>query len=348
MQIETTRLFMREMKQSDYGALCKILQDSDVMYAYEGAFSDQEVQEWLDKQLRRYREDNGLGLLAVILKENGELIGQCGLTFQDCMGERVIEVGYLFQKAYWHKGYATEAAKACKKYAFNVLKAEEVFSIIRDSNIASQGVAERNGMVRSGEFVKHYRGIDMPHYVYSVKRSSPIQYRAIIVEEIDRNLFSGFVRRQIVDLCYRRVNGEWVIKSDPFVDDWTEEDYRFLTECLINTVRTGGVVCGAFCDEILKGFMSVESGFFGEESKYLDLSSIHVSEDMRGRGIGRELFLTAKKWAKEHGADKLYISAHSAVESQRFYQAMGCVEAKEYNRSHTEKEPFDCQLECAL
>ena len=171
MQIETARLFMRELKQSDYDALCRILQDSEVMYAYEGAFSDEEVQEWLDKQLRRYREDNGLGLLAVILKENGEMIGQCGLTFQDCMGEKVIEVGYLFQKAYWHKGYATEAARACKEYAFNVLKAEEVYSIIRDSNIASQRVAERNGMVRSVEFAKHYRGVDMPHFVYSVRRT---------------------------------------------------------------------------------------------------------------------------------------------------------------------------------
>lgn len=171
MQIETTRLFMRELKQSDYDALCKILQDRDVMYAYEGAFSDQEVQEWLDKQITRYQNDNGLGLLAVVLKENGEMIGQCGLTVQDCMDKKVLEVGYLFQKAYWHKGYAIEAARACREYAFNVLKAEEVFSIIRDSNIASQRVAERNGMVRSGEFVKHYRGVDMPHYIYSVRHN---------------------------------------------------------------------------------------------------------------------------------------------------------------------------------
>lgn len=171
MQIETTRLFMRELKQSDYDALCRILQDSEVMYAYEGAFSDKEVQEWLDKQITRYQNDNGLGLLAVVLKESGEMIGQCGLTFQDCMGEKVIEVGYLFQKAFWHKGYAVEAARACKEYAFNVLKAEEVYSIIRDSNIASQRVAERNGMVKSGEFVKHYRGVDMLHYIYSVRRN---------------------------------------------------------------------------------------------------------------------------------------------------------------------------------
>ena len=42
---------------------------------------------------------------------------------------------------------------------------------------------------------------------------------------------------------------------------------------------------------------------------------------------------------------KLYISGHSAVETQAFYKAMGCVEAKEYNQKHVELEPYDCQLE---
>lgn len=114
---------------------------------------------------------DGFGLYAVILKENGEMIGQCGLTFQDFNGNQVLEVGYLFQKAYWHRGYATEAARACKEYAFTVLDADEVYSIIRDTNIPSQKVAERNGMVRVGVFTNHYRGVDMPHYAYAIKCS---------------------------------------------------------------------------------------------------------------------------------------------------------------------------------
>lgn len=169
MKIETQRLFLRFIEQSDYKDLCKILQDEDVMYAYEGAFNDAETQNWLDKQISRYSND-GFGLYAVILKETDEMIGQCGLTMQKWNDRTVLEIGYLFQKAYWHQGYATEAAKACKEYAFSVLKAEEVFSIIRDTNIASQNVAKRNDMIMTDMFVKHYRGVDMPHYVYSVKR----------------------------------------------------------------------------------------------------------------------------------------------------------------------------------
>lgn len=45
MILETERLYLREMNQADFGSLCDILQDEDTMYAYEGAFSDSEVQE---------------------------------------------------------------------------------------------------------------------------------------------------------------------------------------------------------------------------------------------------------------------------------------------------------------
>lgn len=169
MILETERLNLREMNQADFNSLCSILQDEETMYAYEGAFSDSEVQEWLDRQLSRYQKWN-FGLWAVILKETDEMIGQCGLTMQPWKDTEVLEIGYLFNRSYWHKGYATEAAKACKKYAFEVLQEDEVCSIIRDTNIASQNVALRNGMTVTDSWIKHYRGIDMPHYRYVVKR----------------------------------------------------------------------------------------------------------------------------------------------------------------------------------
>lgn len=167
--LETERLILREMVEADFPLLCKHLQDADVMYAFEHAYSDAEVQQGLEKQFRRYAQ-YGFGVWAVILKESGELIGQCGLSMQPCEDGELLEIGYIFQKEHWHKGYATEAAIACREYAFNELNADEVFSLIRDTNIASQNVAERNGMTIQGEFIKHYRGKDMPHYVFSVKR----------------------------------------------------------------------------------------------------------------------------------------------------------------------------------
>ncbi len=165
MILETERLYLREMRQDDFQSLCKILQDEDTMYAYEGAFSDEEVQDWLDRQISRYQKWN-FGLWAVILKETDEMIGQCGLTMQSWKDKEVLEIGYLYERIHWHKGYATEAARACKKYAFEILNADEVCSIIRDTNIASQNVAVRNGMSMADSWIKHYKGVDMLHYRY--------------------------------------------------------------------------------------------------------------------------------------------------------------------------------------
>lgn len=170
MILETERLYLRELTQEDYPSLCRILQDEETMYAYEGAFCDTEVQEWLDRQISRYRRW-GFGLWAVVLKETGQMIGQCGLTMQPWKGEEVLEVGYLFERNFWHRGYATEAAKACRDYAFEVLKAKEVCSIIRDTNLASQKVAVRNGMCRKDSEIRHYKGVDMPHDRYVTVRS---------------------------------------------------------------------------------------------------------------------------------------------------------------------------------
>ena len=167
--LHTQRLTLREMTQDDFPALCRILQDPQVMYAYEGPFSSEEVQDWLDRQITRYRQW-GFGLWAVVLQETGEMVGQCGLTMQPWQDQQVLEIGYLLQRAYWHQGYATEAAAACREYAFHTLDAEEVCSIIRDTNTASQQVALRCGMTRSDNWIKHYRGIDMPHYRYVIRR----------------------------------------------------------------------------------------------------------------------------------------------------------------------------------
>lgn len=169
MILSTERLYLREMTQADYQALSKILQDEETMYAYNGAFSPEETQDWLDNQLSRYRK-YGFGLWAVVLKETDEMIGQCGITMQQWKDSQLLEIGYLFQKAYWHNGYATEAAKACKEYAFTKLNADEICSIIRDTNIASQNVALRNGMTKTDNWIKHYKGVDMPHYLFTIKR----------------------------------------------------------------------------------------------------------------------------------------------------------------------------------
>lgn len=169
MILETTRTYLRELTPDDYSDLCEILQDKDCMYAYEHAFSDAEATAWLDRQIMRY-QTYGFGLWALIDRESGVLVGQVGLTMQPVEDTELLEIGYLLKRRFWHQGYATEAAAACRDYAFHVLDADCVCSIIRENNIASRGVAERIGMLPSGKVVKHYYNMEMPHIIYRISR----------------------------------------------------------------------------------------------------------------------------------------------------------------------------------
>ena len=175
-----------------------------------------------------------------------------------------------------------------------------------------------------------------------------LEYRNLDISKINRELFARFERRQIVTRCWRKIDGEWILKEINFVDEWNEDEYSELIARLKSIALKGGFVFGAFSDGFLKGFVSVTPNLFGNHRQYLDLSELHVSEDMRNLGIGKSLFFEAAAWSKKHGAKKLYISAHSSEESQAFYRAVGCVEALEYDAAHVEKEPCDCQMEYVL
>jgi RimJ/RimL family protein N-acetyltransferase len=168
--IQTERLLLRDMTAADFGSLSAIMQDAETMRAYEGPFSDTETTDWLERQIDNYTRW-GHGLWAVTLADTPEqMIGQCGLTFQDIEGDQVLEVGYLFNRRHWGHGYATEAARACVGLAFRDLDAAEVWAIVRDTNLKSMNVAIRCGMEVRSRFTKHYRGVDMPHLAFSVRR----------------------------------------------------------------------------------------------------------------------------------------------------------------------------------
>ncbi len=175
-----------------------------------------------------------------------------------------------------------------------------------------------------------------------------IMYIELTTNDINLSLFSTFDRHQDVKKCWRKEDCEWILKDISFTEHWGTKEYRYLVTCLQNTISTGGAVFGAFEENRLVGFASVENEYFGSKNEYLQLSSIHITNGSRGSGIGKKLFQLACESAKKSGAKKLYISAHSSKESKAFYDALGCVEAVEYNEKLVEMEPYDCQMEYLL
>jgi [ribosomal protein S5]-alanine N-acetyltransferase len=146
-RLETKRLILRPMVETDIDALHLIFTDPKVMASFGGdLLSRGQMERWLQRNLE-HQNEFGHGLFSVLLRETETLIGDCGLEQMEVAGQRVAELGYDFRSRYWNRGYATEAACAVRDYAFDVLQLPQLISLIRVGNLASKRVAEKVGMI---------------------------------------------------------------------------------------------------------------------------------------------------------------------------------------------------------
>ena len=165
MQIlETDRLLLREFLPTDIDALATVISDPETMRFYPEPLNRAGVESWIERNLRRYRDD-GHGLWAMVLKSSGEVIGDCGLTRKAVDGVDEIEIGYHVRRDLWGRGLAPEAAGACRDYGFERLHAQRLISLIRPENLPSRRVAEKVGLTLWKEVLWR----DLPHCVYVIR-----------------------------------------------------------------------------------------------------------------------------------------------------------------------------------
>lgn len=161
--LETERLVFREYVWGDAPALSRIICDPETMKYYAKPYDESGVYRWIEWNLENY-EKYGFGLFALELKETGEFIGDCGITLQKINGRDAFEIGYHVDRRFQRRGYATEAARACRDYIFEETGITELYSYMNAENLASRAVAEKNGM----RFVEEYRDGDMTLAVYRI------------------------------------------------------------------------------------------------------------------------------------------------------------------------------------
>ena len=165
--IETERLLLRSMLQEDFEGLYRVFSDARVLASFGlETFSREQMRRWLQRNLD-HQQEHGFGLFSVILKADGTLIGDCGLEMMDVDGERVAELGYDFLNDYWNRGYATEAARSVRDFAFFKQRLPKLISLIRVGNEASRRVAEKVGMRLERE---ENRG-EIRYWIYSMNRN---------------------------------------------------------------------------------------------------------------------------------------------------------------------------------
>lgn len=176
-----------------------------------------------------------------------------------------------------------------------------------------------------------------------------IEYRRLEPSDLQPGLLDRFERHQEVKRVWRDIDGELTLIDNPFNEDWNEAEKDSLVQKYFpETIASGGCVFAAFYKGDVIAFAALRAQPLGSRGQYRQLVSLHVSFGYRELGIGTHLFRMCADEARACGANKLYISGHSAEETQAFYKAMGCVPAEEIDRAQQEREPCDIQLEFAL
>lgn len=125
-------------------------------------------------------------------------------------------------------------------------------------------------------------------------------YEEFKINEITLEKLRNFDRYQKVEQCWRKENGNWMLKDIAFIEQWGEAELKSIVEELENTLKTGGSVFAAEEKQCIKGFVSVEKQLFGPSNEYVQL---YVSADMRKCGIGKKLFELAAAEAKTFRAE---------------------------------------------
>ncbi len=163
--LETSRLQLREMDLGDLDFVAGMLSHAEVMRYYPKLYSRAEAQAWVERQLQRYA-DHGHGLWLVLERSSGQPVGQVGLILQEVDDRVLPEIGYLIDRPFWRRGYASEAALGVRSHAFTERGYARVISLIRPENEPSQGVARKLGMRPERETL--FKGL--PHLVFTIRR----------------------------------------------------------------------------------------------------------------------------------------------------------------------------------
>lgn len=167
--METTRLKLLEVTDRDFDLIFLLTRNEKVMKFFPKVLSYEETQQMVQKILTHYVE-YGYCFWKVLLKPDDQFVGISGLLHQEIDNESVTEISYRMLPEYWNKGYATEAAKACKKYAETELGKKRLISLIHPKNDASIRVAIKLGARKIKSVL--FMGEEHDVYVYELKRTA--------------------------------------------------------------------------------------------------------------------------------------------------------------------------------
>ena len=170
-RLETGRLILREFAESDWQAVHGYASDPEVVrYMVWGPNTEEATRGFIQHALTCQQEQPRRNCdLAVVLKADGRIIGGCGIYISN-PNNREGEIGYIFHRDFWGRGYATETARAMVALGFERLGLHRVFATCDPQNVASARVLEKARMRREGHLQEHLwqKGAWRDSYLYAI------------------------------------------------------------------------------------------------------------------------------------------------------------------------------------
>lgn len=167
--IETKRLRLRRLTESDRADVYSVLLNRDVMAAMHLPCSEDFAGGWLQRMISRY-ETHGPANWYAERKSDGAFVGLIGLMLAEENGVRIAELGYLVHPGFQRQGYAFEGAKACMDYAFHTLHADYVTAAVAADNLPSVCLAEKLGLFPVEEQVYRQADTETRYIIYGLNR----------------------------------------------------------------------------------------------------------------------------------------------------------------------------------
>jgi len=311
--IKTDNFYLRPFHEIDDFKLCYDLwHDKDVIKPM--GINPNDPKEDIKKKLLRYKsfmDKYGFTNFSVFKKDNDEFVGSCGFSiFHDPDGDHSplpknkngyeVELGYLFYKKYWGKGYATELTKSCIDFIFNnYSKINRIVAVTYPANIASQKVLEKIGF----EFVSDVNSKEYgKEKFFLLTKTSDVKIRKY--QESDAGDLAKIYYNTIHQICKSDYNEEqlnaWAPKSSLETEGWIKK-WQKLPPFV------------AIIKDKIVGFAEFEN------NGHIDCFYVH--HQFQNRNIGSKLLEEIEKIAKQKNLSKIY--AEVSITAKSFFEKMG-------------------------
>ena len=315
MTLETERLILREYTMDDFVPLYQIMSDPETMRHYPAPFDEEKTRGWIEWNLDNYKK-YGWGLWAVVLKESGDFIGDCGITLQNIDGQELPEIGWHINKKYWRRGFAKEAARAVCDWLFENTDFDSVYSYMKHTNVASYSTALAIGMKKVKEYPDSKNEISFAYAITRSEWNALLKFRRAKNEDTEEIV--QLYKNAIAKMDAQKIN-QW---DEIYPDRATLEDDIKKNQMFVGKQNGKIAVCFVLneeCDEEYK-----KAKWICPDARFCILHRLCVNPELQNQGIAGKTMNHIEEFCRGQKYDSIRLDCFTQNPySRRLYDKCG-------------------------